>query len=89
MVGNAVGFLFAAWRSPLSVVSFPLLLDRNVGVVGAIITSIRTISRNPVAMIVWGIFVAGLLVLGSLPFFLGLPWSCRCSATRRGISIAR
>ena len=56
----------------LSVVSFPLLLDRNVGVVGAIITSIRTIWRNPVAMIVWGIFVAGLLVLGSLPFFLGL-----------------
>src|SRR5215510_12666697 len=72
IVGNAVGFLFAALAFALSVVSFPLLLDRNVGVVGAIITSIRTILRNPVAMIVWGIFVAGLLVLGSLPFFLGM-----------------
>ena len=72
VVGNAVGFLFAALAFALSVVSFPLLLDRNVGVVAAIITSIRTILRNPVAMIVWGIFVAGLLVLGSLPFFLGL-----------------
>jgi uncharacterized membrane protein len=72
IVGNVVGFLFAALAFALSVVSFPLLLDRNVGVVGAIITSIRTIVRNPVVMIVWGIFVAGLLVLGSLPFFLGM-----------------
>jgi uncharacterized membrane protein len=72
IVGNVVGFLFAVVAFALSVVSFPLLLDRNVGVVSAIITSIRTIVRNPVAMIVWGIFVAGLLVLGSLPFFLGM-----------------
>jgi uncharacterized membrane protein len=72
IVGNAVGFLFACLAFALSVVSFPLLLDRNVGVVGAIITSIRTIWRNPMVMVVWGIFVAGLLVLGSLPFFLGL-----------------
>lgn len=72
VVGNLVGFLFAALAFALSVVSFPLLLDRNVGVVAAIITSIRTILRNPVVMVVWGIFIAGLLVLGSLPFFLGL-----------------
>jgi uncharacterized membrane protein len=72
IVGNAVGFLFAALAFALSVVSFPLLLDRNIGVVGAIITSIRTILRNPVVMIVWAIFIAGLLLLGSLPFFLGL-----------------
>jgi uncharacterized membrane protein len=49
-----------------------LLLDRNVGVGVAIVTSLRTILRNPVAMVVWGIFVAGLLLLGSLPLFLGL-----------------
>ena len=72
IVGNALGFLFAALAFALSVVSFPLLLDRNVGVGVAIVTSLRTILRNPVAMVVWGIFVAGLLVLGSLPFFLGL-----------------
>jgi uncharacterized membrane protein len=72
IVGNAVGFLFAVLAFALSVVSFPLLLDRHVGVSVAIITSARTILRNPGAMILWGMFVAGLLVVGSLPFFLGL-----------------
>jgi len=72
VVGNAVGFLFAVVAFALSVVSFPLLLDRNVGVVAAIITSLRAVLRNPIAMAVWGIFVAGLLVIGSLPLFLGL-----------------
>lgn len=72
IVGNAVGFLFAVLAFSLSVVAFPLLLDRNVGMAVAIITSVRTILRNPVAMILWAMFVAGLLVIGSLPFFLGL-----------------
>src|SRR5215468_6766996 len=72
VIGNAIGFLFAVVAFALSVVSFPLLLDRNVGVVAAIITSLRAVLRNPIAMAVWGIFVAGLLVIGSLPLFLGL-----------------
>jgi uncharacterized membrane protein/nuclear transport factor 2 (NTF2) superfamily protein len=72
IAGNAVGFLFAVLAFCLSVVSFPLLLDRNVGMAAAIATSIRAIFRNPVAMIQWAVLVAGLLILGSLPFFLGL-----------------
>jgi uncharacterized membrane protein/nuclear transport factor 2 (NTF2) superfamily protein len=72
IVGNAVGFFFAVLAFCLSVVSFPLLLDRNVGIATAIATSIRAIVRNPVAMILWAVLVAGLLVIGSLPFFLGL-----------------
>jgi uncharacterized membrane protein len=72
VVGNAVGLLFAVLAFALSVVSFPLLLDRNVGVAVAIATSARCVLRNPGPMILWGIFVAGLLVIGSLPFFLGL-----------------
>jgi nuclear transport factor 2 (NTF2) superfamily protein/UPF0716 family protein affecting phage T7 exclusion len=72
LVGNAVGFFFAVLAFCLSVVSFPLLLDRNVGMATAIATSIRAILRNPVAMILWAVFIAGLLVIGSLPFFLGL-----------------
>jgi uncharacterized membrane protein len=72
IVGNAVGFLFAVLAFSLSVVSFPLLLDRNVGVAVAIVTSIRVILRNPLPMIMWAVFVAGLLVIGSLPFLLGL-----------------
>jgi uncharacterized membrane protein len=72
VVGNAVGFLFALLAFALSVISFPLLLDRNVGVAVAIITSIRVILRNPVVMALWGLLVAGALLLGSVPFFIGL-----------------
>lgn len=72
VVGNAVGFLFAVLAFALSVVSFPLLLDRNVGVAVAIATSIRAILRNPLMMALWGLIVATGLVIGSVPFFLGL-----------------
>ena len=72
IVGNAVGFLFAVLAFSLSVISFPLLLDRNVGVAVAIITSIKAILKNPVAMALWGLLVAAALLLGSLPFFIGL-----------------
>ncbi|HWB47048.1 MAG TPA: DUF2189 domain-containing protein [Hyphomicrobiaceae bacterium] len=72
IVGNSVGFLFAALAFSLSVISFPLLLDRNVGVAVAIVTSVRAIARNPLTMTLWAIFVVGALVIGSLPFLLGL-----------------
>lgn len=72
VVGNAVGFLFAVLAFSVSVVSFPLLLDRHAGVAVAMITSVRTILRNPLTMAAWGLFVAGALVIGSLPFFIGL-----------------
>jgi uncharacterized membrane protein len=72
IIGNAVGFLFAVLAFCLSVVSFPLLLDRNVGMAVAIITSIRAVLRNPGTMALWAIFVAGLLLIGSLPFLFGL-----------------
>jgi len=72
VVGNAVGFLFAVLAFTLSVVSFPLLLDRNVGTAVAIITSTKAVLRNPLTMAVWGMVVAGALIIGSLPFFIGL-----------------
>lgn len=72
IVGNAVGFLFAALVLTISVVSFPLLLDRDVGAAVALSTSIRAVWQNPVAMAAWGLIVAALLLLGSLPFFVGL-----------------
>lgn len=72
IVGNGVGFLFALVVFAISVVSFPLLLDRDVGVAAALVTSVRVVVANPVMMTLWGLIVAGLLVLGSLPFFLGL-----------------
>ena len=72
LVGNLVGLLFAVVSFALSVVAFPLLLDRNVGFAAAIWTSLRAVARNPVTMATWGLIVAGLLVAGSLPFFVGL-----------------
>lgn len=72
VVGNGIGFLFAVVVFTISVVSFPLLLDRDIGAAAALLTSVRVVLANPVMMALWGLIVAGLLVLGSLPFFLGL-----------------
>jgi uncharacterized membrane protein len=72
LVGNAVGFVFAVVALAVSVISFPLLLDRDVGVVCAVETSVRAVLVNPVNMSIWGLIVAGVLALGSLPLFVGL-----------------
>jgi uncharacterized membrane protein len=72
IVGNAIGFLFAVLVLTLSVVSFPLLLDRDVGVATAILTSVRAVLANPFVLAVWGLIVAALLLAGSLPAFIGL-----------------
>jgi uncharacterized membrane protein len=72
VVGVGVGFLFALVVLSISVVSFPLLLDRDVGLYAAVATSVRTVLTNPGPMAVWGLIVAGGLVLGSLPVLLGL-----------------
>jgi uncharacterized membrane protein len=72
VVGVGVGFLFAVLVLAISVVSFPLLLDRDVGLVTAVGTSIRAVAANPETMAIWGLIVAGGLVIGSIPAFLGL-----------------
>lgn len=72
LLGNAVGFLFAALVLTLTVVSFPMLLDREVGVATAVRTSVRAVLANPVPMALWGLIVAVLLLLGCLPVFVGL-----------------
>ena len=72
IVGNFVGFLFAVVVLTLTVVSFPLLLDRDVGLATAILTSVRAVLANPVTMAMWGLIVAALLLAGSLPAFFGL-----------------
>ena len=72
VVGCGVGFLFALVALCISVVSFPLMLDRHAGAGDAMVTSLRAVARNPVPMAAWGLIVAVLLVAGTLPFFLGL-----------------
>ncbi len=72
IVGTGVGFLFAVVVLAISAISFPLLLDRDVGAAVALATSIRVVAENPATMALWGFIVAALLVIGSVPFFLGL-----------------
>jgi len=72
VLGNGVGFLFAVAVLTISVVSFPLLLDRDVGAAVALLTSIRLVLKNPLTMATWGLIVAALLFVGALPAFLGL-----------------
>ena len=72
VVGCGVGFLFAIVALAISVVSLPMLLDRNVGPVTAVLTSVKAVRASPATMALWGIIVVGALVIGFLPFFFGL-----------------
>jgi uncharacterized membrane protein len=71
-IGNGVGFLFAALTFCVSVVSFPIVLDRNVGAGDAVWMSMRVVAANPLVMAAWGLFVASALAIASLLFFVGL-----------------
>ena len=70
--GDLIGFVFALVALATTVVTFQLLLDRDVGVVAAIDASIRATLTNPVPIAVWGLIVAALLVVGTIPIFAGL-----------------
>jgi uncharacterized membrane protein len=70
--GNLAGLLFAILVLALTVVSVPMLLDRNVSPGLAIRTSIRAVLANPISMAAWGVMVAIILLLGCLPLFVGL-----------------
>jgi uncharacterized membrane protein len=72
VVGVAVGFLFAVLAFSISVVSFAMLLDRLVGIETAVRTSLSAVAANPVPMAAWGLIVTVSLVLGLIPFFVGL-----------------
>jgi uncharacterized membrane protein len=70
--GGLVGFCFAVASLSVSVVSFPLLLDRDAGVAAAVATSVKAVRENAATMALWGLIVAAGLIVGALPFFVGL-----------------
>ena len=72
IVGCGAGFIFSVVVLTISVVSFPLLLDRNVGPVLAVQTSVRSVLANPRTMAIWGIIVVVALIVGAVPLFVGL-----------------
>lgn len=72
IIGMLVGCVFAGIVLMVSIVSFPLLLHRNVGLPTAVMTSIKVSEKSPRVVATWGLIVASLLLLGSIPLFLGL-----------------
>jgi len=72
LVGHGVGAIISLVLFALTVISCPLLLDRDVDVVTAMLTSIRAVVRSPLVMIAWGVFVVVSVVLAALSAFVGL-----------------
>jgi len=71
-IGNAVGAALSLILFSLTVVSFPLLLDRDVDFVTAMITSVRAVVTSPLPMIGWAAIIVLLLAVSAMPWFLGL-----------------
>jgi uncharacterized membrane protein len=78
VIGNAIGLAFAALVLAISIVSLPMLVDCNISASEAVSTSWRAARANPGVMFRWGLIVAALLAIGSIPLFIGLaavlPW---------------
>jgi uncharacterized membrane protein len=72
VIGIAVGLLFALVALAIGAVSFPLLVDRDVGFDTAIRTSIRAMRVNPTAMLAWGAIVTVGLIASAATLFIGL-----------------
>lgn len=72
IVGDLVGAAFAVLVLATSVVSFPMIVDREVTAVAALKTSLAAFNRNRGVLLRWGVIVGALLVVGSIPLFLGL-----------------
>ena len=71
-IGNAVGAALSLILFSLTVVSFPLLLDRDVDFVTAMVTSVRAVVTSPLPMIGWAALIVVLLAVSAMPYFLGL-----------------
>lgn len=72
VVGGGLGALFALAALAISVVSFPLLLDRHIGLPVAVVTSIRVLRASPVVTLSWGALIGASLAIAAIPFLLGL-----------------
>jgi len=72
LVGGAVGAAMALTFFSISVISLPMLVDRDVDFLTAIIASVRTVRSNRFVLLTWAVLVAALLFAAMLPLFLGL-----------------
>jgi uncharacterized membrane protein len=72
LYGNGVGLVFAFTALAISVVAFPLLLDKPVTSVTAVAVSVRAVAANLFVMALWGLIVVALLAIGAAVFLIGL-----------------
>jgi len=72
IVGTIVGAVLSTVLYSLTVISMPLLLDREVDFITAMITSVKTVLASPVVMLIWGAAVGALTLLAIAPAFLGV-----------------
>lgn len=72
VIGTAMGAGFAFITFAMSAVSLPLMMDREIDVISAILISLRTIWANPRAMLLWAGLIAGCTFVGLATFFFGL-----------------
>ncbi|MGO9673234.1 MAG: DUF2189 domain-containing protein [Methylocella sp.] len=71
-LGVGIGFIYALIAFSIGAISFPLLLDRDVGAAVAILTSVKAVLKNPVVMAAWGLIIAAALAAGMATLFVGL-----------------
>jgi uncharacterized membrane protein len=71
-VGTVVGGIFALLLYMITVIALPLLLDREVDFVTAMITSFQVVMANPLPMLIWAALIATLTFAAMIPGFLGL-----------------
>lgn len=71
-IGTCVGAFLSTVLFTATVIAMPILLDREMDFVSAMITSFRVVTENPVVMLTWAAIIAATLLLSMLPAFLGL-----------------
>ncbi len=71
-VGTGIGAIFAGVLFAITVIGLPLILDREVDLISAIIASFRAVAENKGVMLIWGLVIAALLFAAIIPLFLGL-----------------
>lgn len=71
-VGTVVGALFSLLVYMITVLGVPMLLDRDVDFMSAMIASFVFVQENFVLMILWAALIASLTMIALLPGFLGL-----------------
>lgn len=70
--GHVVGGVLALILFSITVFSIPMMLEREIDIVTAMILSVKAVLQSPVVMLGWGVFVTLSILAASLPFFLGL-----------------